>query len=267
MAPPCPADRAGQQVYEGHADPIDPPACAACTCEPPTGECELPSLLIASTAFCGELGVPHDFSGLDPTECDIENPVPLNQTPKSVTIAPLTLMESGCKPPDSPPPLGNGAASWKTYARACRGVAFPPCLDPSKLCVPTAEPPPEGFAQCIYREGDHECPLDYPDKRLFFDKGTDTRSCSPCSCGDPIGSVCSATVRMYQDALCTVVAKDADVTSIEPKCVDLQVPPDVALLGKKVENITYEPGSCPPSGGEPVGAADLQGPSTFCCQP
>jgi len=267
MAQACPADRAGQIVYEGHADPIDPPSCAACTCELPTGDCELPSLLIASTAFCGELGAPLDFSGLDPTECDTANPVPLNQNPKSVTIAPLTIMENGCKPSGPLPPLENGAPSWKTYARACRGVAFPPCRNPSKLCVPTAEPPPEGFAQCIYRDGDQECPLDYPEKRLFFDKGTDTRSCSPCSCGDPTGSVCSADVTMYQDTNCTVEAQDATVTSTTPECVDLLVPPDVALLGKMVENITYAPGSCPPSGGEPVGSADLVGPSTFCCQP
>jgi hypothetical protein len=37
-------------------------------------------------------------------------------------------------------------------------------------------------------------------------------------------------------------------------------------MGKKVEDITYEPGSCEPIGSEPIGSADLLGPTTFCCQ-
>ena len=267
LAPECPADQAGQIVYEGHAGLVDPPTCQDCTCEPAAGECGLPSVLTASSEFCGQSGMEVDFSGLDadPAVCNTENSIPAGNDPKSVTLGPLTLMESGCKPSNPlPAPRKNGSASARTFARACRGVAFPPCLDPSFLCVPTAEPPPEGFSQCIYRLGDHECPADYPDKRVFFDKVTDTRSCSPCSCGEPTGSACSAKVLFFQDMDCTQPAGGVDGTSLGPECDLLW--PGPPLLGKKVTDITYYPGSCPASGGEPVGSADLMHPSTFCCQ-
>lgn len=270
LAPECPADRAGQIVYEGHADPVDAPACPECTCEPATGECGLPSILTVSSGLCGQPGMEYDLSGLDAdsTVCNTENGVAAGNDPQSVTIGPLTVMESGCEPPETPPPLGNDAASWKTYGRACRGVAFPPCLDPNLLCVPTAAPPPEGFSQCIYREGDHECPQVYSEKRLFFNDVTDTRSCAPCACGAPTGSVCSATVPLYQDVMCSAFVTELNPDSLGPTCINLTPPPQgQALLGKSVTDITFQPGSCPPSGGEPVGSADLMGPSTFCCQP
>jgi hypothetical protein len=263
MAPACPADRAAQMVYEGHADPVDPPECAACACEPPAGECELPSVLTASTGLCNEFGLPYDFSGLDPTDCNTDHGVPAMLGPMSVAIAPLRITERGCQPVDPLPPLENGPTSWQTYARGCRGIAFAPCSDPARLCVPTAEPPPEGFAQCIFREGDHECPEEYPDKRVFYDGANDTRSCSACACGEPIGSVCSATVTVYGDTGCTVGPLVYFMNSNERQCQSLISP---AALGKKVDDITYEPGSCPSSGGEPVGSADLIGASTFCCQ-
>jgi hypothetical protein len=264
MAPECPRDRAGMIVYEGHADPIDPPACPECTCELPAGECELPADLTASTGFCGEAGMHYDFSGLDPMGCNQDHPVIGLADLKSVTVGALIMTESGCASTVLPPPPKSGATSWKTYARACRGVAFPPCLDPSFLCAPTAEPPPEGFSQCVYRQGNHECPPEYPDKRVFFDGMTDTRTCSPCSCGDPIGSFCSAVVSVYQGDLCTTLVEPLGVDSIAPSCDNIVPVP--ALLGKKVEDVTYQPGACPASGGELVGSPDFGGESTFCCQ-
>jgi hypothetical protein len=218
----------------------------------------------------GAGGTSYDFSGLDPDPqvCNIETPVePVapDPAPKSVTIEPLELVENGCTPV-MPPPPADGSASWKTFARACRGITFAACLDSAFICVPTAEPPPEGFSQCVFREGDHECPSDYPDKRVFYDAMVDTRGCSPCMCGDPTGSTCSADLSVYQDALCSMPAGGQTMTSNAPAC--LNVPPLVnALLGKKVKDIVYKPGLCPAIGGEPVGSTDLMGPSTFCCQP
>ena len=37
----------GTISYEGHADLVAPSLCEACTCEPPTGSCALPSTLTA----------------------------------------------------------------------------------------------------------------------------------------------------------------------------------------------------------------------------
>jgi len=267
MAPDCPADRAGKIVYEGHADPVDPPECPTCTCEPPAGECGLPSSLIASSEFCGQAGMEFDFSGLDPNPlaCDQENAIVGMGDLKSVTISALTVTESGCTSTAIPPPPKTGAMSWKTYARACRGVAYPPCLDPGLLCVPTAEPPPEGFSQCIYRDGDNECPPEYPDKRVFFQDLDDTRTCSSCTCGEPVGSTCTVVISVYEGIGCTMPADTLGADSIAPTCQS--IPPVPTLFGKEVDDLTYAPGECPPSGGELVGSADPEGQSTFCCQP
>src|SRR5262245_50202819 len=55
LAPDCPLDRAGELVWQGYADLVDPPRCPTCECEPPTGECGLPENLTASTKLCGQI--------------------------------------------------------------------------------------------------------------------------------------------------------------------------------------------------------------------
>jgi hypothetical protein len=267
-APACPADRAPVVGYEGFADPEAgaPPECSACSCDPPSGECELPSVLTASTdTGCPDddaLATHTDFSGLDrPGLCNNDNPIAAVQG--LVVVEPLTLIETGCRP-SAPPPPNEGTLPWKTFARACRGNSSP-CLDPSKVCVPAPPVPPPGFSQCIFREGDHECPGEYPTKHVFYDEASDSRGCSACSCAAPEGGVCSATVTVFPDALCEEVAVGGgNVTSLVPGCIPLV--PGAVLGGKMATEPTYEPGTCEPLGGAPIGSVELKGPSTFCCQ-
>ena len=268
-APECPADRSPVVGYQGYAapDPSDPPQCPTCTCEPPTGECGLPSALTVSAETCIN-DTPQanhiDFSGLDPdpTICNTDNPVLGNQGQQSVTIQPLTLTETGCQPPARPPP-NDGTPSWTTFARACRAIPSP-CLDPSKVCVPAAPPPPPGFLQCIFRKGDNECPDEYPTRHVFYDDVSDARDCSECSCAPPVGGVCSATVRIFADGSCSMDPWNVNVTSIGPKCEDLEIT-GADLGGKTVTAPSYQPGTCEPLGGEPIGSVELKGPATFCC--
>jgi hypothetical protein len=54
------------------------------------------------------------------------------------------------------------------------------------------------------------------------------------------------------------------VSSDEPaKCSDLLA--GVAVAGKAAELLAHEPGTCAPSGGEPVGGLLLADAKTFCC--
>ena len=266
-APECPADRAGIVQYEGHADPNVPPECFSCSCEPSTGECELPSFLTAGSQKCGFQDPPpiiYDFSGLDPEpmSCNTTNAIPADLI-KSLTISPLIMTESGCKPVTTLPPK-SGDVSWKTFARAC-GSVVSPCQDQGALCVSTAEPPP-GYSQCIYQQGEHECPSGYPDRRVFYDDISDSRHCSECSCGAPEGSECSSYVRAYEDATCSILVSVDLVSSTQlwAECGDMVTSP--ALGGKTATAPIYEPGTCEPSGGEPSGSVELKGPTTFCCQ-
>jgi len=76
--------------------------------------------------------------------------------------------------------------------------------------------------------------------------------------------VCSAYMTMYQDVLCSISSISFKKRSYGPLCQP--IPLGHALMGKRVQDITYEPGRCEPSGGEPVGSVELLGPTTFCCQ-
>jgi hypothetical protein len=46
---------------------------------------------------------------------------------------------------------------------------------------------------------------------------------------------------------------------------DRYVPDGAALLGKTAEEVSSSPGSCDPSGGEPVGEVVPAQPVTWCC--
>jgi hypothetical protein len=261
--PDCPADRAQEVGYEGFADPIDPPVCSQCTCEPPTGECELSSVLTASTdTMCPDdpAAMHTDFSGLGPPgECHVDS---LAAGHGLVTVEPLKLMETACKPSDPPPP-NDGAVPWRTFARACRGVSSP-CLESSRVCVPAVPAAPPGFSQCIFQRGDHACPVDYPTKHVFYDKISGSRGCSACSCEAPKGGACSATVTVFQDGSCSIEPRIGDVYAISPGCIE--VDPAQGLGSKVVTEPSYQPGTCEPIGGQPIDAVELTGPSTFCCQ-
>jgi hypothetical protein len=54
------------------------------------------------------------------------------------------------------------------------------------------------------------------------------------------------------------------VTSIEHVCDT--IPAGAELGGKTVTAPSYQPGTCEPLGGKPIGSLELKGPSTFCCQ-
>jgi hypothetical protein len=48
-----------------------------------------------------------------------------------------------------------------------------------------------------------------------------------------------------------------------PRCIEV---PGNSLGGKTVTAPFYQPGTCEPTGGEPIDSIELKGPSTFCCQ-
>ena len=266
MAPDCPAEHAGAPAYEGYADRVAT-ECAFCACDPPIGACELPSSITISTAPCDVSGgITHSLAGLDPDPnvCNIQNGVGAEFGARSVTVDPYRMIESGCTPVEGPPTSKNGAMMWSVFARACAGTAPGRCLDPSLPCASSAGASP-GFSQCIYRPGDHDCPAIYPTRRIFYEDAMDARTCAACSCGPPTQSYCSAILKIYEDPFCSDSIFGALLYSFAPYCYNLS--PDKAVLSKRLTSaLTYEPGSCEPSGGEPVGSVELLGPTTFCCQ-
>lgn len=267
-APDCPTGATGI-AWEGHADLVAPTACDVCTCEPPTGSCALPSMLTASTTTCGISGgssasfnAPAPWNG----KCDIATQAPAG-TAVSLQIEPLTMKENGCVPG---PPVAAKIVSpyWTTDARACHGPGFLPCLDTASACISNEDP--LGFRVCVSHEGVLECPptsgSEFTEQYIFYGGINDDRQCSACSCGPPTSSLCKATVSIYTDGMCGSLLDQVSVSSIGPKCLDIQ-PPGKALNSKSASSPTYSPGVCQPMGGEPSGVASGIAPSTFCCRP
>ena len=263
-APECP-DRARNQAYEGYADLVAPDECGPCSCGPPS--CELPAGLTANSTTCQNEGpatihtpfnAPLDWDGA----CVAPPAVPANLL-GSVTIAPLTV--SPCVAESGPIPT-KGQAYWTTYARACLGEAFGPCADSAEVCSPSAEPPPDGFFQCIQylREGDAECPQTYPVKHVFYEGFNDTRNCSQCTCSAPVGSECTAAITYYSDANCAMELVEAWLALGFGPCLDNAMPS--GLQSMSATQATNQPGYCQASGGIPYGEATPTAPSTFCCQ-
>ena len=270
-APPCP-EHAPSPAYLGFADLVST-GCGECSCDAPAGSCELPTTFVASSETCpGDgPGAAHTFfAAPDPWDgsCTSQGAIPAGQLcngvpcVRSLTIDPLGVAESACTPSATVEPK----SSWQTAAVACKGTAMPPCSDPGMLCVPTAEPPPEGFSLCIYREGERDCPPAWPSKHVFYEDYDDSPVCTPCTCSDPMGGECSAVVSVYQDNGCSMPLISYYATSSDPapQCHDVFA--GAALGSKDVSDVSYQPGSCSPGGGEPAGDPIPLMPSTFCCR-
>jgi hypothetical protein len=103
-------------------------------------------------------------------------------------------------------------------------------------------------------------------KHVFFDDATGGPMCTPCSCGAPVGSLCTAKVSIYGDGTCTTLLATVPASSFAPTCFDVN-PAGQAVGSTDISILAYQPGSCPASGGELTGAFALQGPTTFCCKP
>ncbi len=273
QAPDCPQ---GSTTYEGHADLVAPSACEACTCEPPTGACALPSMIAASTATCSAFAS-GALSSFDPPAawdgtCDGAIQLP-GGAAHALMIDALTMTETGCA---SGPTIPAKVISWywQTFARACDGEGWVPSLFRRSICIPDTHPAPPGFHLCTVRQGEHDCPAltdnVFTERHVFFDGVDDQRACSACSCGPPMGSLCTATISTYKgaDSTCSGPLVDqVTISSASPKCIDIQ-PPGQSLGSKSAGAVTYTAGTCQPTGGHPNGlSAAGTDPFTFCCRP
>jgi hypothetical protein len=261
--------------YNGHADLTASAAtCGACSCEPPSGSCKLPATVTAHAATCALVDATTQPTPFDPAPgwdgaCDFSGAIPAGKLcpggvacVQSVTIAPLTVNESGCTPVMQPVPESY-PSSWGTFARACTWAPHDGCASQGDVCSPAAA----GFRACVATPGDVDCPASSPyvDRHVFYGGIDDTRGCTPCTCGAPTGSTCTGSIAIYSDAACSAQVFADLITSSGPSCID--VPAGSALGSKKAGPATYAPGACAANGGEPVGSAVPSQPVTFCCLP
>jgi hypothetical protein len=96
----------------------------------------------------------------------------------------------------------------------------------------------------------------------------DTRDCTKCECGAPVGSGCLATLHLYDDGACTTQAVPPPLSSFVEQCTNVQ-PPGRVLGSKSITDLSYIAGTCLASGGDPIGEAQPNKDTaiTFCCVP
>lgn len=278
-APECP-ERADSVFYTGYSDLIVSFECAKCACAP--AACVLPNeITVEANNFCpGANGAAYAApTGWDGS-CVSPSVLPPGSF-SSIKLSPASI--APCEPVGDPSPEPPGFASgstsftngiyWGKFAKACQGSVNGQCENTGELCLPSAEPPPPGFRQCVQYalpvdESElPQCPTAFPDRFVFY-AGTDGKiDCSPCECGAPIGAKCKIAWSAYQDVACGNVPDPLFefVPAVPGLCIDFGAEA-LALGSIEAQWINNEPGTCEPSGGEFINEVKAVDPRVFCCQ-
>ncbi|AUX48076.1 uncharacterized protein SOCE26_096040 [Sorangium cellulosum] len=197
-APICDPD--AELLWEGWtawSEAPEPDKCEPCECTP--AACVLQSRMSASPTACpgssviGAIGAGSSWDGT----C-AQGSFPIRSgSYASVTFEPPTLAD--CSPVSSAP-----APSRKhlTFVRACSPG--------TSMIIPT------DFRQCYLPQPNGEC-WRGNQARFEFPVYSDTRTCTPCSCGAPTGGRCSVLTTLYGEEDCSsevgsVVVSDKDPT-------------------------------------------------------
>jgi hypothetical protein len=146
-----------------------------------------------------------------------------------------------------PPP------NWQTLGRACGGATPGGTCGSGQVCLPAL---PNGFESCVYQAGDVSCPSSYPQKQLFYDGASDTRSCSTCSCGNLTGT-CEGTVGFSNSSSCGTATIVVDIGA----CT-------TGVSGTHAKYTAYQATgvACTPSNSTLSGSVTPTNPVTFCCE-
>ena len=290
MDPDCPESFPGTtNGFLGNGSLVAPAAlCSACTCGGPTGQtCNTPTeVMVLDAALnvnCGE-AVPNSINcggaltlGPPNGTCFIDFILPgvstcgpgsgmmcdMGSSPcNAATLADAPTVTGGtCA-------VGGGVAtvpnaSWMNLGRGCGDpAAAGQGCNGTQVCLPKPDAPYESGV-CISKLGDNACPPGaFAEKHLFYQEFTDTRGCTGCSCGNPSGSTCAATVQLYSDNLCN----NETASFVAGGCDNLTGNPDVR--GRRLTT-TQPPtgGSCAAAGGQPTGGTTPTMATTFCCIP
>lgn len=260
--PACSDPFASAPVYAGHGGLTAPPAtCSDCACAAPTGTtCSSPVLTFYSDNACGTACGPP--TALDPAAC-----VTPPGSCRAFQVTASAPTGGGCKASGGDPAIL--PASFSRTARACAPAVTPDqgTCRTNELCLPSPAPPFEPRF-CVSQTGvAAACPgAPYTDgPHVYYGDGiTDTRACSACACGGVTGAECTLSVA-------------AGFRYLDPSCGTTGIPFAVptscaAFQGGSPFRVPGTPelktvGTCPPTGGAPIGAATGTAPVTFCCTP
>ena len=251
-------------------DPVQTPAtCSSCNCgTPANAECDDAELVIWENATCNSQTGWSNFTYTPYGACKGWN---LNG-PDGGTATPMAA--SWVMPPLHKAGTGSCTASggivnlptpaWTTVAAACEADLVGGGCPGQSVCAPK---PSSAFKPgvCVYKAGDTACPVGpYSSKFVFYQAFADGRGCSSCSCGNPTGVTCNATMTIATNNSCSGGAVEATFSDLD--CHAIQT--------NTLQYLQYTPqpatgGSCQADGGDPIGTLtnDTSSAYTFCCVP
>ncbi|XXY52077.1 hypothetical protein WME91_13125 [Sorangium sp. So ce269] len=252
--------------------------CPGCACTAPA--CALPQTVTArSIEACGDGSAGTQTSFLPPAgwdgSCVSPGTVAAEQL-GSLWIGPAIW--EPCTPivADEPPqPLSGGVGE---VAVGCSGVVEGAlCPGEGELCMLEQQSAhlPDGWRHCTVGNGDLGCqqPEGGADPRtifsdklgVFYVNLETTPGCSPCTCEAPATSRCEALVFAWEDGACSDMLVGIDVNEREGTCVD---PVSGSTLSSVSATwLSNEPGTCKPTGGDPIHDEVVGEAKTICCLP
>lgn len=277
----CPPEIPSLKV-RGYNKLVAPPAkCDACTCSA-NGSCNgLPASIEIRSGSCNASNVqttpfdgPTNWNG----SCTSINSMPAgklcNGVPCAQSASASTLpgpTNESCLPKTEKPNATLENHEWLEGALACNAADLTgTCAGASEHCI---TPLPEGWLHCLARTGKHDvCPDNYNDsgaRWVYQDNPIDDRGCSACECGTPKDGICTGFLSVYSDNTCINEFAKMPLSSIDSNCVGI-TPAGSAVGSKTISNLSYLPGSCSVTGGEPIGTVtpndDEKSVVTICCR-
>lgn len=231
-------------LWEGWVGILPPDECEPCECGP--ANCLAPSKVTANASVCPGDGTKITFDAgeaWDGSCISLDTPISGDDF-ASVTFHPPTIARCA---PLSPRP--------EPTRRPLRFV---------KACVPPPNDLVEsGWRVCYPPQKDGTCWKEYPILNEFKTV-TDTRRCTPCSCGAPRGGACAVKTTLYQGIGCSnTLGSEFTSNKKDPVCTGFAT----GKLGSMDAVFTQsEPGTCEPTVSEIESGALEPGPTyVLCC--
>lgn len=243
-------------VFDGGTSPSGNPASCSCSCGPVTG------------SACGATTVQFG-TGSCTTACGTPAIVAqggcVNVTTQATACGSGVQMQISAVPADgggcqADASVDAQAPTWANLATACAPSQQSAAgCGADQVCVPAAGSPFESTF-CVLKAGNNTCPSPFTNQHLYYSDITDTRGCTPCTCGSPSGVDCdtNAHVTSWSNMSCTT-GKGVDYSPLPVACAALGTAHYLTL------STSATGGTCTPSGGTPTGGVSQANLTTICC--
>ena len=250
-SPACPSAYP-TDALDGNSDPSQAPAQCTCACGAPQGaSCSAVTVTYYQDTLCG--GSSCGTSTLQGSQC-----ASLPCAANGAKAGPPTVQGGSCTPmPGKIVP----ALQWNDAERACGGPVGGGCGG-GMVCAASVGAP-FGATQCVFQSGQQSCPSQYPNATgTTYGGANDSRDCSACNCGGPVGYSCTVPkVSTWAD---NCQLQTVNQFAADGSCNSLSFNGKVKAVNA-TSPILEGNASCPATGGTAQGSVTPTMPTSVCC--